>query len=112
MEVVMTERERQEWWNRTVAALEQRDPRVYSAMLTSLVLRYGELKQCTSGHAHTHVVVRFNLEDLLHTTKEYHLGTRIVEMGVVELEAVAKGDVHGTPPGPGQSGPNRPNRPS
>jgi hypothetical protein len=104
----MNERERQEWWGRTVAALEQRDPRVYSAMLTSLVLRHGELKQCSAGH--THVIVRFNLEDLLHTTKEYHLGTRIVEMGIVELEAVAKGDVHGTPPGPGQSGPNRPNR--
>lgn len=100
----MNEREKQEWWNRTLAALEQRDPRVYMAMLTALVLRHGRLQQCNSGH--THVIERFTLEDLLHTTKDYHLGTRVAEWGVIELEAVSKGDVHGQPPGPGQSGPS------
>lgn len=100
----MTEREKQEWWNRTLAALEQRDPRVYMAILTALVLRTGDLTQCNQGH--THVISKFTLEEILHTTLNdgYHLGTRVAEWGVIELEAVSKGDVHGQPPGPGQSG--------
>jgi hypothetical protein len=102
----MNDREKQEWWNRTVAALEQRDPRVYMAILTALVLRTGNLKQCTQGH--THVVSTFTLEEILHTTLNdgYHLGTRISQWGVIELEAVSKGDVHGQPPGPGERDPN------
>ncbi len=98
----MTEAEKREWWNRTLTALEQRDPRLFVAMLTALVLRHGNLEQCNANH--THVVERISLEELVHTVDAYHIGTRVAEWGVIEVQAVSKGDVHGQPPDPGSGG--------
>src|SRR6185369_8670943 len=70
----MTPAEKQEWWRRTVAALEARDPRVHVALLTALVLRHGRLVDDLGQK--TRVIERVSLEELLHVTNAYAFGVR------------------------------------
>ena len=100
----MTPEEKADWWARTLDAIEKRDPRVHLAMLTAMILRHGRLEECP-GKAHTHVIERITIEDLMHTVQEYHFSVRVPETGVIEIQALSKGDVDGTPPNIGQSGP-------
>lgn len=100
----MTPQERDEWWNKTVAAIQQRDPRVHVALLTALVLRTGELTQEANGKTTT--VVRMSIEELRHTVEQYYFACRSPEYGVLMIEALAKGDVDGgVPPDAGTPGP-------
>lgn len=100
----MTPQEKQEWWARTLTALEGRDPRVHLAMLTAMILRHGRLEDC-EGKRHTHIIERITLEELLNAVNGYHFSVRVPEYGVVEIQALPKEEVDGTPPDIGQSGP-------
>lgn len=100
----MTPEEKSQWWTRTVTALENRDPRLHLALLTALILRHGGMEECETGH--THIFERISLEEILHTVNDYHFACRVPEHGIIEIQAIAKGDVDGTPPNPGQPGPS------
>lgn len=84
----MTPQEKQEWWGRTMVALENRDPRVHLALLTALIARHGTLEQCSTGH--THVIERITMEELLHIVNKYHFGCRVPETGIIEVQALGK----------------------
>lgn len=87
----MTPQEKQQMWQRTLTALEQRDARVHLAILVAMILRHGNLEQCGAGH--THVVERITIEDLIHVVNKYAFATRVPEYGVIEIQAVAKGEI-------------------
>jgi len=97
----VTPQERLDWWARTVAALEQSDPRVHLGLLVALILRHGSLEQC--AHGHTHVVERISIEELVHT-KDYDFSVHCSEVGMVEIQAVKKGEYHGGSSTPGIPG--------
>jgi hypothetical protein len=88
----VTPQEKLDRWQKTITALNQRDPRVHLGFLVALLLRHGKLEQCQAGH--THVLERITLEELYHAAKEYQFAIRIPETGVFELQAVPRGDTH------------------
>lgn len=88
----MNAREKELWWQKTVKALEARDPRIFLGLLTASVLRHGKLTQCSAEH--THVVEKISLEDVMHAAKNYYLSPSVSEFGVIELQVVDKRDVH------------------
>ena len=101
----MTPQEKQEWWARTLTALEARDPRVHLAMLTAMILRHGRFEECASGK-HTHIIERITLEELFNVINGYHFSVRMPEYGLIEIQALPKEDVNGRPPDIDQSGPS------
>ena len=88
----MNQAEKDRWWQLTTAALNKRDPRVHTAILVALILRHGKLEPCPAGH--THVIERISLEELLHTVKDYAFSVRCPEYGIVEVQAVEKGELN------------------
>jgi hypothetical protein len=89
----VTPAEKQEWWRRTVAALEARDPRVHVALLTALCLRHGRLVDDLGQKSR--VIERVSLEELMHVTNGYAFGVRAPEYGIIEIQAVTKEEANG-----------------
>lgn len=85
----MTDDEKRIFWEQTVQAAKNWDPRFLKAIAAVLVLRHGELQTCEQG-CHTFPMERLTLEEFHHIIENYSLGIRSPETGVIEVSVIAK----------------------
>jgi len=85
----MTPEDKEKFWDDTVKAAKDHDPRFMNAVVTALVLRYGDLKTCAAG-CHTYAAVRLTIEELRNVVDHYNLGRRARAPYCIELTAISR----------------------